>query len=671
MDGKRLYTVLIGQTALLLLAIILLGTLLVRQGNRDERAREQLVEEVRANSEAIETVRSGLVRLAEDSTEVRDALMLPRRDYTFLRSEEAEGTASESNPFAPYFSALEALTRHNRANEAYREIAGLLESDPLRSYLIEGGIFFDTLPGGSYELTREGERLATVSYEGQERFSLDLSEGERIEVSTGEQLIAALDDHLALLEEIEAARSDALATLRSLTRDTELVEVLWNLELTFGELRAGEASLTLPVVKGRNDEVFTLRWSAEDERFTIAERRESDGENLEEALREYLATAELTSEREQAVDRRVEELEQLFEDPGFQSYLDTLGLSLDTAAREGEEYLYFDLSYPDGAPAGSLAIQRLNATVWIMDEDGVPITSLRRINGGEPERTSSRELEIDIPEITDRLSRSGEETLLVIGSHEEMADTVILVHVNHNNEAIQLISVPRDLYYRGRKINVLYPSFGGGRFAAELGEITGLDVSGYLAIDMYAFIDAVNIVGGIDVTLDEPLIDPTYRTKDAGRWSTLFYPAGTHTLSGIEALRLARSRHTSSDFGRAERQQAILGSLKEKLASLSARNMGTVYDLVTTLLQYVDTDLSSYELARLLTRSRNYDITGQVVLNTDNILYHTYSNLYYSGKSADEVDEDFYKGAWILLPKEDNWNAIRWYIRELLGEGTA
>ncbi|MFW5811380.1 MAG: LCP family protein [Alkalispirochaetaceae bacterium] len=672
MDGKRLFILLIGQTALLCLALGILGLLLLRQGNRNEAAQDQLVEEVRANSEAIETLRSGLLRLAQDSGEAREALLLPERDYSFLQTEEINGEVeNEENPLAPYFSALDTLARHNRDNLAYRAVAELLEREEVEAFLIEEGLFYESVPGGSYRLSRNGEGVADLGYDDRGGFSLEFPGEESRDVPGPGELIAALEDRISRAEEEARARSTAVAELTELTRQEEIQELLGSYALGFAPIREVESGVVLPVVKGRADEIFSIRWSASEGEFLVGDRR-TEAEGLDRTVRAYLAEADLRSEQELAVDRRVEELRLLFEDPGFQSYLDTLGLSVEEEPRDQNGYLYFDLSETDGSPAGSLAIQKLNATVWVMDEDDVPLTSLRRFGGSEGRGSgSSRQLDGDIPEITDRLNREGEQTILLIGSNEAMADTIIVVHVNHRDEAIQLISVPRDLYYRGRKVNVLYPSFGGNRFAEELSEITGLEVDGYVAIDMYAFIDAVNIVGGVEVTLEEPLVDPTYRTKDDGRWSTLFYPTGTHNLSGIEALRLARSRHTSSDFGRAERQQTILASLKEKLSSLSARDVGTVYELVRSLLRYVDTNLSSYDLARLVQNSRSYEITEQVVLNTDNILYHTYSNLYYSGKSADEVDEDFYLGAWILLPREDDWNAIRWYIREVLGEGAA
>ncbi|MFP4426951.1 MAG: LCP family protein [Spirochaetaceae bacterium] len=672
MIEKRLWIFLTVQSLLLVLLLLLNGALLIRQQRRGEESRERLVEEIRSNAEAVDSVRSGLLRLAEDSGEVRDSLMLPPRNYSFLEDERESGNGEaqeEASPFVPYFTALQELVEYNRRNASYAAVGEFLDIEEVLGFLREERLWAESAEEGRYRISRQEETVAHLELEEEPNtFTLTLPDRQRRTIRGAEEFVTALREELERRRSLERRRAEAERTLRGLEGDASVRELLGSEELYFGPLSVSGDRLQLPVLKGRNSRIFTVEWSAAGEVYTVGSQDGVEAEALPEALRLELSKADLRTEGERLLDSRVEELQELFEDSGFQGYLETLGLSVSRKPREGEEYLYFDIEERGGRRAGSFAIQRLNGAIWIMDEDDVPLTSLRRIKHGEPreEKSSSREFDGEVPEVSGLLSRQGEETFLVIGSHEQMADTIILAHVNHRESSIQLISVPRDLYYRGRKINGLYPQYGGERFCSEMADITGLEIAGYVAIDMYAFIDAVNILGGLEVTLREPLVDPTYRTKEKGRWSTLFYPAGTHRLSGIEALRLARSRHGDSDFGRAERQQSILRSMKRRISQLGTGDAGTLYELASSLFRYVESDLSYYAVARLLTQVRTYEITNQVVLNTDNILYHTYSNLYYSGKSADEVDEEFHKGAWILLPKEDDWNVIRWYIREFL-----
>jgi len=229
-----------------------------------------------------------------------------------------------------------------------------------------------------------------------------------------------------------------------------------------------------------------------------------------------------------------------------------------------------------------------------------------------------------------------------------------------------LVSVPRDLYYRGRKINSLYRIYGPEYLVKTLSDITGLEIQDYIVIDMYAFIDVINILGGIDIYLEEALIDPTYRVKNDGTWGTLYYERGTHHLDGIESLRVARSRHYSSDFGRAERQQQIIWAIKDKIVSLGIHDMGKLYDLVQVLFEYIDTSLTPFEAVSMYKNFGSLETERSYVLNTDNVLYDTYSNVYFLEDKTIAEKEDYDKGAWILLPIDNNWDLIPWYVGTLL-----
>jgi polyisoprenyl-teichoic acid--peptidoglycan teichoic acid transferase len=183
-------------------------------------------------------------------------------------------------------------------------------------------------------------------------------------------------------------------------------------------------------------------------------------------------------------------------------------------------------------------------------------------------------------------------------------------------------------------------------------------------VDMYAFIEIVDILGGIDVTLDEPLVDPTYRVRENGQWGTLYYETGTHHLGGVAALRLARSRHTSNDFERALRQQKILAALRERINSLHAGDLDRVYGIIETLGQYVDSSYSLWQLTQFFLAYRNAEIVNRTGLTFDNVLYSTYSNVHLQGLDFDEIDDDFVTGEWILLPRGDDWSVIPWFVEE-------
>lgn len=263
---------------------------------------------------------------------------------------------------------------------------------------------------------------------------------------------------------------------------------------------------------------------------------------------------------------------------------------------------------------------------------------------------------------------------LIGGKHGSNMDTMIIAQVDVPLKKIKLVSIPRDTFFNDRKLN----SYSIDQIKSHLGIITGLHVDHHLIIDMYAFIEVVDTLGGIDFYLKEKVVDGTYKTFDNGQWSTLNYEKGWHHLSGVQALRLARSRHTSSDFARAERQQNILAAIKKKITSLKVNDGAQVIKLANAILSKLETDLALKDIMTYQFRYKSFDFEARGVLSTANVLA---SEMYVSptAKAAtnnclSSVAEDgkpavncpsLPRGQYILKPKND-WNTVRWYVNELL-----
>ncbi|MBU1151928.1 LCP family protein [Patescibacteria group bacterium] len=260
---------------------------------------------------------------------------------------------------------------------------------------------------------------------------------------------------------------------------------------------------------------------------------------------------------------------------------------------------------------------------------------------------------------------------LVGGKNGMMMDTIILVHVDSEEREIRMVSLPRDLYYNGRKINSYHALYGMPQLLKELEKISGYKIDKYISIDMYAFIDVVDLIGGIDVHLDEALIDPTYKVIDNGVESTLHYEPGDYHLGGKEALRLARSRHTSSDFARASRQHKILSSLKSAASELGFSNSGTLYEIVRAVLSKTETSISIDEAIKYFFMYRDYKMGKTAVLSTGNILYSPpyvkqsdCEVMEILGESNQACVEERF--AYTLLPIDDDWDKIKKFFRDNL-----
>ena len=125
------------------------------------------------------------------------------------------------------------------------------------------------------------------------------------------------------------------------------------------------------------------------------------------------------------------------------------------------------------------------------------------------------------------------------GNHDGtyLTDTMMLVHVDIKAKKLGMISIPRDIWVKlptksgqdfHEKINSvyqmgLYPdnypdikvSGEGDQAAADLvkaavTQITGLPVDNYLAIDFDGFMKAVDLLGGVDVSVIKTFDDYEY-----------------------------------------------------------------------------------------------------------------------------------------------------------------
>lgn len=254
---------------------------------------------------------------------------------------------------------------------------------------------------------------------------------------------------------------------------------------------------------------------------------------------------------------------------------------------------------------------------------------------------------------------------LILGKHGSLTDTIIVANINNQTQQIKMVSLPRDLYIENRKINSLYTYYGMNYLVKKIENLTGLKIEHYALVDMYAFIDLVDYLGGIDVNLDRPLVDPSYRTFDDNEWGTLNLSAGLHHVNGRQALRIARSRHSTSDFDRAHRQHLIIEGLKDRVSELGAKDIKTITQVALLGIDSTETDVSFSESLKLYKKYKDYDIADSLVLSSGNILESTYTGSLNSD-DPNVLQNAETRGAYILLPKNNDWSIIRTFVQGFL-----
>lgn len=225
------------------------------------------------------------------------------------------------------------------------------------------------------------------------------------------------------------------------------------------------------------------------------------------------------------------------------------------------------------------------------------------------------------PSDTPAVDRGERVTILLLGIDFEagrqhhLTDTMLVATLDPETGRAAMVSVPRDLYGvplgDGRtydaKLNSLmaqadadpatYPLGGAGSLKAAIGTLLGTQIHYVAAIDIAGFRSLVDAIGGVDVVVTRPLYDPT--NTDPATNAALAFQPGLHHMVGGTALAYVRSRMGSgeNDFTRAERQQAVLGAIAEKLTA--GNLLVTLPALLDAIGDSVQTDIPADRFAAL------------------------------------------------------------------------
>ncbi len=211
------------------------------------------------------------------------------------------------------------------------------------------------------------------------------------------------------------------------------------------------------------------------------------------------------------------------------------------------------------------------------------------------------------------------------GTHDapDLTDTMMLVSIDPFNHTSTLLSVPRDLWvnvpnHGVMKLNAAWESgvfkylgktttgstnpqaisAGFKTVDSSVEEVLGLTIDYNVLVDFQAFKQAVDTIGGINLTVPTDLVDPTMAWENAH--NPVLAKVGLQTFDGKHALMYARSRETTSDFARSERQRSLLVALKGKVATAGTLSNPTkLSGLISAFGNNVQTDLSIGNANRL------------------------------------------------------------------------
>lgn len=197
-----------------------------------------------------------------------------------------------------------------------------------------------------------------------------------------------------------------------------------------------------------------------------------------------------------------------------------------------------------------------------------------------------------------------------VHENSRRSDAILIASVGYGS--LKLTSVLRDavLDIPGRgpgKVNAAYAYGGAALVMKTLNENLGLNLMHYAAVDYRTLADAVDALGGVEVSITEAEMNKINLdiASDLDRYAAYGYTApvlttygeGTH-LNGLQALTYARIRKLDSDFGRTGRQRKLLSALLTKLRG-SLWNPARLARLARVFIDCADTNMSVIQLASL------------------------------------------------------------------------
>ncbi|HHW12579.1 MAG TPA: LCP family protein [Firmicutes bacterium] len=190
-------------------------------------------------------------------------------------------------------------------------------------------------------------------------------------------------------------------------------------------------------------------------------------------------------------------------------------------------------------------------------------------------------------------------------------DTMLFLAVRPEQGRAALFSIPRDSLIEipgvgMERLNMAHVHGGYELTKSLVEKIMEMPVDRYLMVDFQSFGEIVDLVGGVEVTVDKRML---YEDRSAGFRIDL--QPGRQKLTGNQALGFVRFRRDAlGDITRTRRQQQFLAALAQKLQEKETflRLLGRLPDLIRIGRDYVQTDLQFSELLGLYLFFKDLDL---------------------------------------------------------------
>lgn len=267
----------------------------------------------------------------------------------------------------------------------------------------------------------------------------------------------------------------------------------------------------------------------------------------------------------------------------------------------------------------------------------------------------------------------------------EMTDTIIFTSLSVNDSKLTLIPIPRDLWFEDiqGKVNSIYElsktnnngSVDYKFIKDKYSNLLGQDIDRVIVTDTNDLIELVNLIGGVELYLENGFIDHQYPnpdyisnpSKDIPIYKTIEFPSGLIKLDSGNITEFVRSRKGSddplkggTDLGRMARQQLLIDALVQKISSPEMRNLNKIASLYNFFYKNIETDLTDLDVSQIaLALGKNIsslkfnkiDIPTSTHSASNVIIYHP---------------SRFKNSQWVFVPVDSSLEKMHQFISESL-----
>ncbi|MFA7686091.1 MAG: hypothetical protein WCX95_04815, partial [Candidatus Gracilibacteria bacterium] len=420
--------------------------------------------------EEIGQLKENYTKVGGDMNEIRQYLKLPLKEYQEIEinSDDTEDGSNKDQVQLAMFKYIDSIasskTVQDKLSLNRTFLDDLLVSKDFSEFLIKEDLVFSPTIRDEDNVvvkitTKDGDSLVT--------YTLDNKTGDLVFQTMTTKKPVDSSDFVAFKQELMTFLTDNKAdlianintieklkkTIASAVESAKVQEILKTKELVLSsDYSQSELKLTYSIFSKANELVGEIVLDTKTSEISLIDKNAEDMKifvtDMIVSLPPFLKGLDSRSIIEQKAGDSIDSFKKTLEDKGFISLLSKGGLSF-KAPKEDDDRIYYTLHDQKGELISTFIIEKATGVVTITDDNGNKNENLLFFDPDLKKKPLN--LPKDIPRYTDDLvSDKNSFNVLIAGKNGSLLDTMIFVHVNEKKQEINMISIPRDLYYNGR-----------------------------------------------------------------------------------------------------------------------------------------------------------------------------------------------------------------------------